>query len=443
MGTGQTGGRSSKYSDETICAEDIWVLNKLCQSRGISEQLMDDVVVWWQSEGKDQTLLVFLAMRRVIPLDVAQVLGEAAEGTLSPSQLPPCFTPERITALKRQVADFQQRLDSTRTIHEPGRRSPASTRRHRTVGGVNRRLQVGDTLGKCLLTHMLGRGATCSVFAALHQSLNITVAVKVFDTRRKNVAQMDFDVFREEAQTVARLNHPNIVRVLDFEEGDIPYLILEYVDGMSLLELIGRSGTIDPDQTLHIAKHTVKALQYAHNNGVIHRDIKPANILIDKAGEVKLTDLGLAAVTGIIKQMQHEGKQVLCGTPAYIAPEVALDASAGDHRSDIYSLGATLYHMVTGQYPYKAQSVEMMILKHVRTALTPPHQVRPGIGDNVSDLVCAMMHKSPEARFQNMQQVLEAIERVRQKPVSSPTSSTITTRIKTKLVRMLLRDENQ
>ncbi len=442
MSTGETSGGTSRYTDEAICAEDIWTLNLLSLARGIDEQLMDGLVAWWQTEGNGQNLLAFMAIRNAIPIDHAQILGEAAEGTGSTENLPPVFTQARIVSIRQLVQQFQQRANnqSQMAAAPVGNRRPPAPRRRKVK---RQHFQVGDTLGKCILTHSLGKGATCSVYAALHRSLNITVAVKIFDTSKGLAGPLDYDAFGEEARVVARMNHPGMVRILDFEEGEPPYLILEYVDGMSVNELIGRSGTIDENQAVHIGKRTAEALQYAHDNGVVHRDVKPANILIDRSGGVKVTDLGLAGLTGIIRQMETDGKQVLCGTPAYIAPEVAVDASAGDHRSDIYSLGATMYHMLTGQYPFKAPSVEMMILKHLRSPLTPPHELRPGLNENLSNIVCGMMTKTPEQRYQSMNQVIEALTNALQKPKPSGMQSTITTRIKTKLVRMLLRESNE
>lgn len=294
---------------------------------------------------------------------------------------------------------------------------------------------VGMTLGKCLLTHELAAGSTCAVYTALHQSLNITVAVKVFTAFAKFGAGRARRMFREEAQTIARLNNPHIVRIYDFEEGELPYIVMEYVDGLSVQDLIHRSGFIAPGQAMQLVLQVGQALAFAHSKGVIHCDIKPGNILLDKEGNVKLADLGIARIKGALLAQSRGATGVQAfGTPAYAAPEMAGNPLAADPPADIYSLGAVYYHMVTGQPPFQAESVEAMLIKHQYSPVVPPRQLRPELDAFSSDLIVRLLSKSPRERPQSVAEIVALLEtRVRkQGPADGPRQS-FTTRIRSSL----------
>ena len=262
------------------------------------------------------------------------------------------------------------------------------------------------------MTKQIGKGSSCLVFTALHQALQITVAVKVFLPENNSDIGLFREQFKTEARLLARLNNQNIVRVLDFEESSLPYVILEYVDGQSMLALIKEKGAIEVKEACRIISCVADGLETAHKNGIIHRDIKPENILLSKDGQAKLADLGIARITSGIGGTKNKVKRgMLYGTPAYVAPEQALDPEKSDHLSDVYSLGATFYHAVIGRYPFEAKTVEKMVSKHIAEPLTAPHLLRDDVPKNVSEIIEGMMKKNPKDRcgLQEVQSKLHAI----------------------------------
>jgi serine/threonine protein kinase len=264
--------------------------------------------------------------------------------------------------------------------------------------------KVGAILGKCRLTKQIGKGSSCLVFTALHNTLQIIVAVKVFIPDKKG--NMDSinrfrDNFKTEAQMLAKFNDPHIVRVLDFEDSHYPHIILEYVDGDSLMDLVRKNGVLRQEDACRIIYSVAEGLETAHSSGIIHRDIKPHNILMGKDGSVKLADLGVALITSGFRGGEgKEDQDILCGTPAYVAPEQALDANSASAQSDMYSLGATFYHIITGRLPFKATTIEEMISKHVSEPLTPPSQIRRDINSQISETIEIMMRKDPKQRYE-------------------------------------------
>ncbi len=285
---------------------------------------------------------------------------------------------------------------------------------------------VGQRLGKCLLTTQIGKGSSCHVFEAFHESLKIPVAIKVFLPNQFLDTETIRERFSVEAQTLAQLNHPYIVRVLDFEDGEFPFITLEFVDGMSLLDLINNCGSLHHTKAADYVYRAAQGLAVAHNHGIIHRDIKPANVLLDKEGDAKLTDLGMARITSnmnSIYESQCHHFDSLQGTPAYIAPEQAFDPSVGDARSDIYSLGATFYHAVTGRFPFTGKSVYTLIMKHAKSPLEPPENLVNGIPHDVSAFIQKMMAKRPDDRFDSVEDMLPDLQQFAAAADETPSSS--------------------
>ncbi|MFQ3592038.1 MAG: protein kinase [Gemmataceae bacterium] len=275
--------------------------------------------------------------------------------------------------------------------------------------------QIGDQLGKCLLQSRLGTGSTGNVFRAHHRTLGIPVAVKVIKipTEASPAEQEAIRVrLRAEAQLLAQINHPNIVRVWDFDdEHEFPYVVLELIDGPSLAELIQQCGRITPERALSIAAQVAEALQAAWQLGVVHRDVKPGNILITREGKAKLADLGLA-------RSQQDGKST-AGTIAYMPPEQA-NSGEIDLRSDIYALGATLYHAITGRLPFPGKTLQEVLFKHANQPLDPPETLVPGIWPSLSQLIQDMMAKSPADRPQSYPELIAEIHQAA--PPAPPTS---------------------
>jgi len=282
-------------------------------------------------------------------------------------------------------------------------------------------LEIGSVLGRCLLLEKVGQGAAGMVFRGIHRSFNIPVAVKVLRANSLEVDAAAFQCFRREAQLLAKLNHPNIVRVWDFEDDpEFPYLVLEYVEGFSLAELIQQSGRLQAHRAVRIVRQTAMGLEAALQLGIIHRDVKPGNILLTRDGNVKLADLGLAVLVADLTGTGQRSEG-MAGTAAYMSPEQAASGATVDHRSDIYALGATFYHMLTGHLPFTGRSAMEMLLKHAREPLVPPSEVVPGLDERISKLVVRMMAKKPQDRVQTYAELLAELDQVHQNDDSSGT----------------------
>lgn len=275
-------------------------------------------------------------------------------------------------------------------------------------------LEVGEQVGKYLLIEQIGSGGTAIVFRALHRVLNIPVAIKVLKLDQgdalSDLDQQIFEQLRKEAQLLARFNHPNIVRVYDFEEeSSYPFLVMEFVDGLSLSEMISHAGRLRADRAAKMMLQVAEGLASAQKKtGLVHRDVKPGNILLARDGGVKLADLGLA-LTHSWHSPAIETSVVLAGTVAYMSPEQAQGSGEVDHRSDIYALGATLYHAITGEMPFKGKNRMEMMFKHATEVPPPPHQLVPGIDPAFSDLLFIMLAKKPAERFQTYDDLIAAL----------------------------------
>jgi serine/threonine protein kinase/CheY-like chemotaxis protein len=277
-------------------------------------------------------------------------------------------------------------------------------------------LQVGRVLGKLLLTERLGAGAMGVVFRAFHQSLGIPVAVKILRAEEVEADPSLYEQLKSEARLLAQLNHPNVVRVWDFEDHPRhPYLVLDLIEGLSLAELIQQCGRLQLDRAADIILQAAEGLAAALAIGVIHRDVKPANILLTRTGTAKLADFGLAVVSNKGLLAQGEGKPASsapAGTPAYMAPEQFYAPEAVDHRSDIYSLGATFYHAVTGRVPFEGRTVREVLRKQAQDAFVPPHEIVPGLPPAVAHVLRRMMAKLQADRYQSYEELIAGLAEV-------------------------------
>jgi tRNA A-37 threonylcarbamoyl transferase component Bud32 len=261
----------------------------------------------------------------------------------------------------------------------------------------------------------LGEGGMGQVFKARHRLLRRTVAVKVI--RREQAANpVGVHRFRREAQASARLSHPNIVEVYDAAEiNGVHFLVMEYVEGNDLADLLQKHGRLPVSLACAYVHQTSLGLQHAHERGLVHRDIKPANLLVSADGaRLKILDLGVARF-----QQVEEGDSVhadltqtgaVMGTPAYLAPEQARDPRRVDIRADIYSLGCTFYHLLTGRAPFEGVSLAEVVLKHQLEEPAPVEHLRPEVPLEVQGVVCEMMAKRPDDRFQTPAQVAAALD---------------------------------
>ncbi len=290
-------------------------------------------------------------------------------------------------------------------------RGGGQTRLHAALPSGGAGIAPGTTLGRCRIERELGRGAMGAVYLAQHLTLDIPVAVKVMLPRYGNVEEYKARFYRE-ARTAARLNNPNVVRVHDCgEENGLLYLVMEYVDGGSVKDLLDAKGHLDVPEVVEIGKAVCRALIEAARHNIVHRDIKPDNIMRTSDGIYKLADLGLA------KQISDQSfdagltmASVSMGTPFYMAPEQAIDARSCDARADIYALGATLYHLLCGRPPFTGDKTYEIMQQHVSGTCPPPSAINRAVPPELDRIIGRAMMKKPEDRFESAAEMLEALQ---------------------------------
>ncbi|MFO7900936.1 MAG: serine/threonine-protein kinase [Planctomycetota bacterium] len=260
----------------------------------------------------------------------------------------------------------------------------------------------------------LGRGAMSTVFLARQLSVHRRVALKVL-SRSLSKNRRFVERFEREVRAAARLSHPNIVQAIDVgHDEDYHYLAMEYVDGPSLRRLLEREGPLPEDQALEIARHVALALEHAHTHaGIIHRDVKPANVLITRDGVPKLADLGLARdVVGDDSAVTRAGTTV--GTPNYISPEQVRGQTDLDGRTDVYSLGATLYHLLTGERPYSGATSAEVMARHLTDPVPDPRAANPKVSPGAAAVIRRAMAKDREHRYPTAQALADGLDRLLQ-----------------------------
>lgn len=258
----------------------------------------------------------------------------------------------------------------------------------------------------------LGAGAMATVFKARQISLDRTVAIKVLPRKFTTNAQF-IERFYAEGRAAAQLNHPNIVQAFDVgKAGDYHYFVMEYVDGRTVYDDILKHKRYSESEAIDIVIQIAEALQHAHERGLIHRDVKPKNIMINQEGVAKLADMGLArAITDKEAAEAEAGKAF--GTPYYISPEQIRGEVTIGPPADIYSLGATLYHMVTGNVPFDGKNPSAVMHKHLKSPLAPPDHVNPKLSQGISEVIEMMMAKDPRKRYQSCKDLLLDLRAVR------------------------------
>ncbi|CAN5143884.1 Stk1 family PASTA domain-containing Ser/Thr kinase [soil metagenome] len=267
--------------------------------------------------------------------------------------------------------------------------------------------------GRYEIHRRLARGGMADVYLARDQLLDRPVAVKVlvaeFATDPSFVAR-----FRREAQAAANLNHPNIVGVYDWGEQDSTYfIVMEYVEGRSLAEIIGTEGPLHPDRAADVATDVAAALGFAHRNCVVHRDIKPGNILISPSGQVKVADCGIARAMDAAAEQNLTQTCAVMGTATYFAPEQAQGLPL-DPRSDLYALGVVMYEMVTGRPPFAGDSPVAIAYKHVQEQPVPLRNVNGGVPVAFEAVVMKLLAKDPADRHASAEDLRADLRRFRQ-----------------------------
>lgn len=273
-------------------------------------------------------------------------------------------------------------------------------------------LQKGDMIDKYCIERCLGSGGMGAVYLVRHTQLNALRAMKVLHSSAAEEDPEFRERFIREAKFAAKIQHPNIVSVMDVElesDSGFSYIVMEYIDGQTIADILQR-GPISEKQAIHIIIEAAKGLAYAAENGIVHRDIKPANLMITKTGAVKLADMGIA------KNLNHTGNTIsltmegtMIGTPAYASPEQCRCARDVDTRADIYSLGATLYEMLTGKAPFSGKNEFDVIAKVLKRMPVPIEQLAPNTRPGIIKLVRKMMAKDPADRPQTMLDLLNEL----------------------------------
>jgi serine/threonine-protein kinase len=265
----------------------------------------------------------------------------------------------------------------------------------------------------------LGRGAMGVVYQARDPQLERVVALK---TLRRDLGLPPEELgelkkrFYQEAKAAGRLIHPNLVAIYDVVEvDDVPYMVMEYVDGCTLAEVIRSDGPLPPERAVPIAVQVCGALHYAHACGVIHRDIKPGNILLDAGGTAKVSDFGIARLAG--SQATRTG--VLLGTPAYMAPET-LGGRPADGRSDLFSLGVSLYEALTGSNPFSSDDLTVVLARIVNETPPPTRERNPTVPPALDEVLARALAKRPEDRQTGAREFGDALERALEPPPSAP-----------------------
>jgi eukaryotic-like serine/threonine-protein kinase len=280
------------------------------------------------------------------------------------------------------------------------------------------------TIGKYKVLERLGSGGMGSVYLCEHKFMRRRVAVKVLPAAKAEDPS-SLERFYREARAAAALDHPNIVRAYDIDQDEnLHFLVMEYVDGASLQELVKKFGPLNILRACHYIRQSAIGLQHAHESGLVHRDIKPGNLLVDRGGTVKVLDMGLA-------RFFHDEEDILTkkydenvlGTADYLAPEQALDSHSVDIRADVYSLGATFYFCLTGSPPFSEGTVAQKLIWHQTRKPKPIRSLRPEVPEGLAAVLEKMMAKDVGQRYQTPVAVVEALAPWTTQPIPAPPES--------------------
>ena len=264
------------------------------------------------------------------------------------------------------------------------------------------------------LVEQIGQGGMAIVYRARDRRTGHFVAVKYLRPEFRDNPEF-LERFRREALAASKMSHHNIVNLLDVgSDPENPYIVIEYVNGKTLKDIIREQQRIQPELAGQIAIRILSALQHAHAAHIIHRDIKPQNVLVDQYGYIKVSDFGIARMIGHGPH-EHDGEQSVMGTVHYFSPEQAT-GSVTSVASDLYSVGVVLYEMLTGEVPFQGQSDEIIALQHMQVRPKPPRSIVPEISPSLEAVVLKALEKEPANRFQTALEMAQAIKLALQNP---------------------------
>ena len=264
--------------------------------------------------------------------------------------------------------------------------------------------------GRYAIIERVGTGGMAEVYRARDELLGREVAVKVLSERFGRDRSF-VERFRREAQAAANLNHPNIVSLFDYGSDDGTYfIVMEFIDGSSLSDIIRREGALMPERAAEIASDVAKALERAHAQGLVHRDIKSGNIMITRTGQTKVTDFGIARAVGRDGEQTMTQTGMVIGTAAYLSPEQA-QGNPVDGRSDVYSLGVVLFEMLTGRTPFSGDSALSIAYKHVREDARPPSELNRDVSPQLDAITLKALAKNPDNRYSTAAEMSEDLQR--------------------------------
>ena len=264
--------------------------------------------------------------------------------------------------------------------------------------------------GRYAVIERVGVGGMAEVYRARDELLGRDVAVKVLN-ERLSTDRSFVERFRREAQAAANLSHPNIVSLYDYGSDDSDYyIVMEFIDGRGLDEIIRAEGPLLPERAGEIAADVARALERAHAQGLVHRDVKPNNIMITSYGQTKVTDFGIVRALGGDSEATMTQTGMVIGTAAYLSPEQAQGAPV-DARSDVYSLGCVLYESLTGQPPFSGDTPLSIAYKHVREHAEPPSSLNPDVPEALDAITMKALAKNPENRYSSAKEMREDLER--------------------------------
>jgi serine/threonine protein kinase len=262
-----------------------------------------------------------------------------------------------------------------------------------------------QTIGNYELVEKVAEGGMGSVYRARHRETGQIVAIKIMPAHMASNPTL-LRRFEQEFRAASRLDHPNIVRALDYgDTGNTPYLVMEFVEGESLGQKIERDGRMPEAESIRIIAQVAQGLHRAHKQGIIHRDVKPDNVMVTPSGEAKLADLGLVKEVDADLNLTKTGRGL--GTPHFMAPEQFRSAKDADVRADVYSLGATLYMMVTGELPFKSNGPLDAWMKKMNNDLVPPRQLVPSLSERTDWAIRRAMSPTKEQRPSNCREFVE------------------------------------